>query len=555
MSSSNTWVPRKKVAIVGGGSAGIAALWALNRTHHDAYMYEAADRLGGHTNTVEWKAGKFRTMVDTGFVVFNPETYPNLTNFFKRVNVPVTPTDVSLAVSRDHGVFEWATSSLNAVFSQRWNLFSIRMWRLMFDIVRFNQFAVDLLKQEDEIYSPSTEAGETIRGYLDRGRYSDTFRNDYLIPRIASVWCTGPEEGALDLPAVTFVRFMRSHHLLSTTPGSKWLTLEGGSRSYVDAVMRGFPPNHLFLKTPITHLTNDEDGRIRLHTASGKTEVYDHVILATHGDQAYRIVAPSATEEEESILTAFRSCEHRCVLHSDVSQMPKNRKAWSGLNCTSVSSPWTYTNVKRVSLTYNMNLVQHIPREPFGDVLVTINPLREPKPETVQGRYLYSHPVYDAVAVRAQQALPRIQNTRGISYAGAWTSYGSHEDGFTSGLHAAKAHLGARLPFDLVEPRSVEEELKARHKIHRGVQDLVLRLFILVIQVLVVDVLDRALRVPRQRMAVRAAAAAANGNGNGNGSGSKRGGGGDGDGDGDGKPLCAGNSDRRLYGTTSQVVH
>lgn len=285
------------------------------------------------------------------------------------------------------------------------------------------------------------------------------------------------------------------------------------------------------MKSPVSHLTHEEDGRIRLHAASGRTDVYDHVILATHGDQAYRIVAPSATEEEESILTAFRSCEHRCVLHSDVSQMPKNRTAWSSLNCISVSSPWSYTNVKRVALTYNMNLLQHIPRETFGDVLVTINPLREPKPESVQGRYLYSHPVYDSVAVRAQQALPRIQNKRGISYAGAWTSYGSHEDSFTSGLYAAKAHLGARLPFDLVEPRSIEEEHKSRHKIHRGVQDLVLRLVILVIQVLVVDVLDRALKVPRQRMAVRAA----NGSNKRNGT----------------EALCASNNDRNYGALTS----
>lgn len=308
----------------------------------------------------------------------------------------------------------------------------------------------------------------------------------------------------------------RSHHLLSRTAGSNWLTLERGSRSYVDAVMKGFPSNHLFLKTPVTRLTHDEDGRIRLHTANGKSDVYDHVILATHGDQAYRIVAPSATEEEDSILSAFRSCEHRCVLHSDVSQMPKSKNAWSSLNCISVSSPWTYTNVKRVSLTYNMNRLQHIPRQPFGDVLVTINPLREPKSESVQGRYLYSHPIYDSVAVRAQQALPRIQNTRGISYAGAWTKHGTHEDGFSSGLYVAKAHLGARLPFELVEPASVEELPKS------GIQDLVLRLIILVIQVLVVDVLDRALKAPKAKMAVHA-----NGKHN-------------------GRVLCVRNNDRRF---------
>lgn len=272
------------------------------------------------------------------------------------------------------------------------------------------------------------------------------------------------------------------------TAGSNWLTLEGGSKSYVDAVMRGFPSNHLFLKTTVTRLTQDEDGRIWLQTANGKTDVYDHVILATHGDQAFKIISPSATTEEENVLSAFRSCEHRCVLHSDVSLMPKRQSAWSSLNCTSVSSPWTY-HVKRVSLTYNMNMLQHIPRDTFGDVLVTINPLKEPKPESVQGRYLYSHSIYDSAAVRAQQALSRIQNTRGISYAGAWTRYGTHEDGFTSGLYVAKAHLGARIPFELVDETSVKER-------KNGIPDLILRLFILVIQVLVVDMFDRTFTVP-----------------------------------------------------------
>ena len=133
---------------------------------------------------------------------------PGVDNFLKKMGVPTVPTETSLAVSRDHGQFEWAGANVNAIISQRWNFLSPRMWRLVFDIVRFNQFAKDLLRQEDEIYSASTESGETIRGYLDRSRYSDTFRNDYLIPVIASIWCTGPDDGPLDLPAATFVRFM-----------------------------------------------------------------------------------------------------------------------------------------------------------------------------------------------------------------------------------------------------------------------------------------------------------------------------------------------------------
>ncbi|KAI1388854.1 amine oxidase [Hypoxylon trugodes] len=470
----------KKVAIVGSGSAGIGALWALNRTHHDVYMYEAADRLGGHTNTVEWKKGKFTTLVDTGFIVLNTATYPNFINFLKYIKVNTVPTEMTFGVSRDRGTFEWAGTGLDAIFCQRRNLFSLRMWRLIFDIVRFNQFALDLLKDDsDGSYSNSKgpkdlyKPMETIGEYLDKEGYSDTFRNDYLIPMTAAVWSTSPDKCALEFPAVTLVRFMWNHHLLSTVATRPdWLTLEGGAKSYIDAVMSGFPPNHLFLKTAVKHITNDAKGSVRLHFENGKSEVFDQVILATHGDQAYQIIKPSATPEERAIMSSFKTSENTCVLHSDLSHMPKRENSWSAWNYLTVSSPWTGKDVDQVSLTYNMNILQHIPRQGFGDVLVTLNPIHEPKPETVQGRYSYSHPLYTPAAIQAQQALPRIQNTRGISYAGAWTKYGFHEDGFSSGLHVAQAHLGAKLPFEFVD-----STYSRGKQPHMGVVDLMNGLF------------------------------------------------------------------------------
>ncbi|CAJ2511842.1 Uu.00g074670.m01.CDS01 [Anthostomella pinea] len=478
----------KKVAIVGSGVAGIGALWALNRTHHDVYLYEAGDRLGGHTNTVEWKQGKFRTLVDTGFIVLNTATYPNFINFLRKINVRTVATEMTFGVSRDKGRFEWSGTSLDSIFCQRRNIFSVRMWRLIFDIIRFNQFALDLLK-EDDTGNGNRPPGnaETIGQYLDRQGYSDTFRNDYLIPMTAAVWSTSPDKCALEFPAVTLVRFMWNHHLLSTVAKRPdWLTLEGGAKSYIDAVMKGFPPNHLFLKTAVKHLTNEEDGRVQLHFENGNAYVFDHVILATHGDQAYQIIAPSATEEEKAIMSVFQTSENPCVLHSDLSHMPKRETSWSAWNYLTVSSPWTGKDIDQVSLTYNMNILQHIPRGAFGDVLVTLNPIQEPKPESVQGRYSYLHPLYNPAAIRAQEALPRIQNTRGISYAGAWTKFGFHEDGFSSGLFAAKAHLGARLPFEFVDStyiRGRQPEL--------GIGDWLVRVIILIFQVFVIDLLNR----------------------------------------------------------------
>lgn len=231
------------MAIVGSGCAGIAALWALNRTHHDVYMYEAADRLGGHTNTVEWTRGKYKTQVDTGFIVLNEATYreahlvpppppvfcaqthvaaANFIKFLQKINVPTVPTEMTFSVSRDHGLFEWAGTSLDSVFCQRRHIFSLRMWRMIFDIVRFNQFALDLLAKDDaerssrhvltnghrSLNRQSSNAEESIGRYLEREGYSDAFRDDYLIPMTAAVWSTKPDSCALDFPAVTLVRFL-----------------------------------------------------------------------------------------------------------------------------------------------------------------------------------------------------------------------------------------------------------------------------------------------------------------------------------------------------------
>jgi predicted NAD/FAD-binding protein len=265
--------------------------------------------------------------------------------------------------------------------------------------------------------------------------------------------------------------------------------------------MRGFPPNHLFLSTPIKSITNDPSGRVQLHLQNGNIDTYDHVILATHGDQALRLISPSATPTEKSILSAFKTSQNTVILHSDTSLMPKARKAWSSWNYMTLSSSPTASvtparsgTIDQVCLTYNMNILQHIPTSLFGDVLVTLNPLHLPPPEKVQGRYNYAHPLYNAGAIRAQGLLHQIQNTRGISYAGAWTKYGFHEDGFSSGLKVAMDHLGAELPFEFTD-----STYSRGRKPVLGVKDLVLRLVILVVQLFVVLV-ERLFGVQRGRV-------------------------------------------------------
>ncbi|KAI9739415.1 MAG: hypothetical protein M1818_005103 [Claussenomyces sp. TS43310] len=494
----------KKVAVIGSGAAGLGALWALNRTPHDVYLYEAADRLGGHTNTVDFISGKYKTAVDTGFIVLNSATYPNFIEFLKVLDIPTVATEMSFGVSRDQGLFEWAGTSLGAIFAQKSNVLSLRMWRMIFDIVRFNQFALDILKNEersrvcingyrehdgDGAHAPKPQM--TIGEYLDGEGYSDAFRDDYLIPMTAAVWSTSPDKCSLGFPAATLIRFLWNHHLLSTIRARPtWLTLKHGSKSYVDAVVKDFASDHLFLNTPVISVSNGSHGKVLVHLQSGKVDTYDHVVLATHGDSALQLISSTATPAEKSILSNFQTSQNTAILHSDTSLMPRRRIAWSSWNYMTLSSPYSSSvmparrgDINQVCLTYNMNILQHIPTSIFGDVLVTLNPLHYPPPKLVQGYYTYQHPLYTAAAIRSQDALHQIQNKRGISYCGAWTKYGFHEDAFSSGLKVALDHLGATIPFEF------KDSTFSRGKAPMlSIVNQLLRMAILIIQAFVVVV-------------------------------------------------------------------
>jgi predicted NAD/FAD-binding protein len=256
----------------------------------------------------------------------------NFINFLKSIDVEAVPTDMTFGVSRDTGTFEWSGTSLDAVFAQRKNIYSPRMWRMIFDIVRFNQFALDLLHNEDESEvdmsgSNGTEKDsfakprhqESIGDYLDKNGYSDAFRDDYLIPMTAAVWSTSPEKCSLEFPAMTLVRFMWNHHLLSTVSARpSWMTLSNKSQSYIDAVMRDYPKNNVHVASRVVAVENRGE-QVVLKFDSGKEELFDHVILACHGDTTATLVRDSASKEERSILDGFQTTENIAYLHSDLS--------------------------------------------------------------------------------------------------------------------------------------------------------------------------------------------------------------------------------------------
>lgn len=454
----------KRVAIVGSGCSGIGALWALKSTDHEVHIFEADGRLGGHTNTVTFKSPSGSdTPVDTGFIVMNTATYPNFIRFLRHVGVQTKKTEMSFGVTRDHGAFEWAGTSFRAIFAQPWSWLSLRRWHLVFDIIRFNQFALDVLIDADESEESPTDGKTTLKAkvppqmsigdYLDQEGYSQTFKDDYLIPMTAMVWSTTPDKCSLNFPALTLIRFMWNHHLLNTiAQRPDWWTIPGGTKQYIDAVIKDFPRDRVHLDAKVTALVPEVKGKVVLRV-NGEDQHFDHVILATHGDQALEILRPVATKQEIDVLSGFKTNQNIAVLHSDLSLMPKRRVTWSAWNFVTESPfpPNGSSNVSKICLTYWMNLLQHIPEKRFGPVLVTLNPLHPPATAFTQGIWEYSHPSYDADAIRSQKLLPSIQNTRGISYCGAWTKYGFHEDGFSSGLAAAIGHLGARLPFEFVD--------------------------------------------------------------------------------------------------------
>lgn len=261
----------------------------------------------------------------------------NFIAFLKHIGIPPVPTDMTFGVSRDQGLFEWAGTSLAAVFAQKGNLVQPRMWYMIFDIIRFNQFALDLLSEEEESEEDPSGAKETamngsakyvgkptkqqsIGEYLDEHNYSEAFRNDYLIPMTASVWSTSPDKASLEFPAITLVRFMWNHHLLTTVAARPtWMTIKGGSRQYIDVVMADFPEDRLHLGIGIQSLQVQEDKEILLQRSDGTEELFDHVILATHGDQAMEIIRDIATSEEKEIMSGFKTSENTAVLHSDLS--------------------------------------------------------------------------------------------------------------------------------------------------------------------------------------------------------------------------------------------
>jgi predicted NAD/FAD-binding protein len=423
---SNT---RLKIAIVGTGISGLSAAWLLSQ-RHDVTVYERADRIGGHSNTVQASIGGQSIGVDTGFIVFNRKTYPNLIALFELLRVPTQKSVMSFAVSMDGGALEYSGSGLSGLFGQPSNLFEPRFWSMLADLVRFyRQAPRDAALCDDQEIS--------LGKYLERGRYGMAFRNDHLLPMASAIWSAAPDE-MLSYPAAAFIRFHDNHGLLQLRNRPAWETVVGGSRNYVDRLVASFA-DRIKLDCGVREVRR-VPGQVIVTDVKGRSERFDHVVMASHANQTLNMLADPSLRER-NLLGSFRYSRNLAVLHSDDSFMPKRRSMWSSWNyigsCGSVSDS--------VHVTYWMNRLQNIVSK--KPLFVTLNPPRPPRARTLLHSEVYDHPIFDAKAMSAQRQLWLLQGERNTWYCGAYFGAGFHEDGLQAGLAVAEQLGGVRRPW------------------------------------------------------------------------------------------------------------
>ena len=423
-----------KIAIIGTGITGNAAAWALSQDHEIA-VYEAAPYVGGHSNTVDVDHGGTPIAVDTGFIVYNERNYPNLTALFDLLRVETEASDMSFSVHRHDGKLEYAGSGLGSLFAQKRNMANPRFWRMLSDIMRFNkQIAGDL---------KAGRLGETSLGdYLSENGFSHSFQRDYLLPMGAAIWSATLSD-MRQFPAASFARFFDNHGLIRLKDRPAWRTVTGGSRRYVARLTTAFR-DRIRLNAAVTAVRTLPSGQVEVSDVTGGVDRYDHVVIATHSDQALAM-RPDATAAERDLLGAVRYQENIAILHRDPALMPRRRQTWSS---------WNYRiepnaiDGDRVAVTYWMNRLQNI--DPAFPLFVTLNPVTQPDAAKVFRTFTYQHPIFDGPAVAAQHRLREIQGKHGIWYAGAWCGFGFHEDGLSAGLWVAE-QLGFVAPWREVD--------------------------------------------------------------------------------------------------------
>ena len=419
---------RPTAAVVGSGVAGLTAAYLLQRTH-DVTLFEVDDRLGGHAHTHDIATPDGRALpIDSGFIVHNERTYPNLLRLFRELGVATQPTEMSMSITCEGCGLEYAGArGLAGLFAQPRRVATPAYLRMLTEVRRFHAHARRLLDHSDS--APGSDVDTlTLGTFLALGGYSDYFIRHFMIPVVACVWSSGTG-AALQYPAGYLFRFLDNHGMLSVTGSPEWRTVVGGSRSYVERAAKGL--SAVETGAGIASLTRHADG-VDLVDGDGQRHTADAVVVATHPDQALRVLA-DPTDDERAVLGAFEYSTNETLLHTDSRLLPAARRARASWNyrmdaCSGASDD--------VQVSYWMNRLQDLD-EPV-DYLVTLNATDRIDPDTVLRRMVYEHPVYTAASVAAQRRLPGL-NTGRSAFAGAYHGWGFHEDGCASGVRAAAA--------------------------------------------------------------------------------------------------------------------
>jgi predicted NAD/FAD-binding protein len=434
---------RPRIAVVGSGIAGLGAAHRL-APHCDVTVFEADTRLGGHANTVDVTLpgadGDVTHGVDTGFLVFNERTYPRLIALFGELGVEVAKSEMTFSVQApraDGSQLEWSGTSLNTVFADRRNLLRPSFHGMLWDLMRFNRLATELAKRGVDV-----ELAQPLEEFLARHRFGTAFIDDYLLPMIGCIWSCSTVQ-MLRFPVGTLIRFCHNHGLLQVRERPQWFTVTGGSRRYVDKLATRI--GAVRLGTPVLGIARDlsrdagfgaaHGGRVSVRTAAG-IDWFDDVVLATHAPQALAML-DDASADERRTLGAIGYQDNEAVLHTDASLLPQRRAAWAAWNYE--RDVTTGSNAQHVCLHYLLNQLQPLPwTQP---VIVSLNPLHQPRDGSVLRRISYAHPVFDNAAIAAQGRLAELQGRSHVWFCGAWTGYGFHEDGLKSGQQVAERIL------------------------------------------------------------------------------------------------------------------
>ncbi len=402
------------IAVIGSGIAGLTSAWLLSK-QHKVTLFEANDYLGGHTATVDVSLNGRSYAVDTGFIVFNDRTYPRFQRLLEQVGVRARPTEMSFSVQQASTGLEYNGHTLSTLFAQRKNLINSRFYGFLLEIVRFNLLCKRALQEG------SLSDQDTLGRFLERYGFSEFFAGHYVLPMVAAIWSSSLADSR-DFPLAFFLRFFNHHGLLNLVDRPQWYVVEGGSRSYIPALIKGV--QQVCLNTPVQWVRRLDNG-VEISSAAG-TELFDEVIFACHSDQALRLLS-DATDTEKQVLGGLEYRDNEVVLHTDTRLLPTERRAWAS---------WNYFldggEQALPAVTYNMNILQGINAE--QTFCVTLNRTQAIAPEHILRRFTYAHPVYNRAAMVAQSRRDQICGRSHTHFCGAYWYNGFHEDGVRSAL-------------------------------------------------------------------------------------------------------------------------